>query len=505
MIRFHVCDNEGSAKEWPLVNAHLLGPEDLALPGRIRFRNGHIECAAKSGQPLALCLLFDAGPSGNLMLQTCLLPERDEPYLLSLELARHRIKTFIVKSEEWQMFDLAAEHPAMKRWEEARGLFTDAINMNDPLKADRAAQRSLAVAIDSTERLAMSHAEILLHRRYGTRPASNATLGVRVWPERDAQPLRDLVEKEFDLLVLPIRWSKIEIEEGKLRWDRLDRWMQWAQAKGKPVIAGPLLDFSKKSVPRWMHVWQHDYDTVRDLTYDFIEKVVARYRAIVAIWNIASGININDNFEFKPAQMLDLTRMANLLVKQSHKRARTMLELAQPFGEFSAAGADAVPPITFVDQIVQEGIKVDCLGVRLLFGRADDGLAMRDLMQISSLLDRLFLFELPVIISATCVPDSPVSPDGGCWQESWTPRVQANWAARMFAIAMSKPFVESMCWAELYDHDASELPGAGLISDSGKAKPVLNQLIGIRRRMRKPLGALRAESASPESVQESES
>src|SRR5690606_37920746 len=117
-----------------------------------------------------------------LMLQTCLLPERDQPYLLSLELARHRIKMFIVKCEEWQMFDLSMDDPAMIAWEEARQLFTRALNTAAPAEADLLSRQSLVKGLEATERLASLHADILLHRRFGTRPASSTTLGVRIVP-----------------------------------------------------------------------------------------------------------------------------------------------------------------------------------------------------------------------------------------------------------------------------------------------------------------------------------
>src|SRR5262249_41626181 len=153
-------------------------------------------------------------------------------------------------------------------------------------------------AIDATERLALAHAEILLHRRYAQKPASPSTLGVRIWPGIDAKPLRELVAKEFDLLAIPLNWKELEVREGQYNWDSVDRWMDWASKQGKPIVAGPLLDFSRRALPEWMHVWQHDYDTTRDLAYDHIEKVVNRYTGAVGVWNIASGLNVNDNFIF---------------------------------------------------------------------------------------------------------------------------------------------------------------------------------------------------------------
>ena len=498
MLRFAAHDDDGPASDWPLVNAYLLGPGELAVPGEISFDDGHIVCKSRASHTVALCLQYDAGRMGKLMLQTCLLPERKRPYLLSTELARHRIKMFITKSEDWQLFEIDAGHPALKRWKRARSLFSQALNTKDPLEADRAGRRSLIAGIDATERLALAHAEILLHVRFGSRLASATTLGVRVRPERDSPPLREIVKRDFDLLVVPIKWSELEVEEGLFEWEPIDRWLEWAGNEGKPCVLGPLLDFSKQALPKWMYVWQHDYSTCRDLVYEQVERIVNRYGAMVGTWNVARGLNINDNFDLTPEQMLDLTRMANLIARQSRKGARTMIELAQPFGEHCASKRESLPPLNYVDRALQEGIRIDCVGVQLLFGQRKNGQASRDLMQISDLLDRYLYLDLPLVVSAMGVPHRQVDGEGGWWHEPWTPQGQSRWMSRVFAVAMSKPLVESVVWSDLYDHPRADLPGGGLVSDTGGPKPVLQRLINTRKRLRKPLGPLKKE-AEPES------
>ncbi len=490
MLRFSVHDESGPAREWPLVNACLLGPGDVATPGTIAFQDGCIVCRKRASHAVALCLQHDAGRMGRLMLQTCLLPDRDRPYALSLELARHRIKMFIAKCEEWQLFDLDPGHPAVTKWEAARSLFSKASYMDDVAGAEAAARESLEAAIEATERLALAHAEILLHWRYGNRPASSTTLGVRLRPDRDSSALRAIVKRDFDLVVVPLSWAELEMEEGKFNWEPTDRWLEWASREGKPVVLGPLLDFSRRSLPQWMYVWEHDYSTCRDLVYEQVERVVSRYRSLVGTWNVAAGLNVNDNFEFTPEQMLDLTRMANLLAKQSRKGARTMVELVQPFGEHCAANRNSLPALAYVDRLIQDGIKMDCVGVQLLFGQREAGRATRDVMEISDLLDRFAIVDVPVVVSAFGVPHETIDAEGGWWHEAWSPAVQARWMSRVFAIALSKPFVETLVWTDLYDHQRAGLPGGGLVSETGHPKPVLEKLVSTRRRLRKPLGPL---------------
>lgn len=490
VIQFAVFENDAPAKDWPLVNAVILGSDDVGIEGDISFHGGCIICRNLGRNASALSLLYDTGEMGRLMLQTCLLPERDEPYLLSLELARHRIKTFIVKCEEWQMFDLSTSDPAMVAWEEARQLFTRALNTTEPAEADRLGRASLVRGLEATERLAALHADILLHRRFATRPASSTTLGVRIVPGKQPGAFSDVLEKEFDLVYLPINWKDLEPTEGRYDWDPLDRWMSWAQQKGKPVVAGPLIDLSAHAVPKWLYVWQHDYDTLRDLLYDHVEKIVQRYRSVVAVWSIASGLNTNENFVLSSAQMLDLTRMANLIVRQGTRRARTMLEIVQPFGEHVARTKDSLHALTYVDKIVQEGIRIDCFGVQVVFGQRKYGRATRDLMQFSSMLDKFFLLELPVLLTRASVPSEPVERDGGWWRDTWSAEQQAEWAARAFRIALSKPYVDSFFWGDLYDSERSDLPHCGLVNDDNRAKPAIKKLVEARRRMRKPLGPM---------------
>ena len=50
MIRFRVYDEKGPASEWPLVNAHLLGREDLVVRGKVAFRDGEIVAVGRDAE-----------------------------------------------------------------------------------------------------------------------------------------------------------------------------------------------------------------------------------------------------------------------------------------------------------------------------------------------------------------------------------------------------------------------------------------------------------------------
>ena len=53
-----------------------------------------------------------------------------------------------------------------------------------------------------------------------------------------------------------------------------------------------------------------------------------------------------------------------------------------------------------------------------------------------------------------------------------------------------------MFWSDLFDSSKATQAGAGLISEEGRGKPALQRLLGMRKRLRKPLGPLKLPSRS---------
>jgi len=471
-----------------LVNAHLISRNGEVIQGEIKIENGVISAQSGGHTSLALCLQCDAGKAGRLMLQTSVLPARDEPYILDLELARHRIKLFLDMSENWSLFHLGDDNHAVQRWEESRLIFTKALVATDNQERCELAKEALELSLDASERLTMEHANLLLHHRFLRKAASPSTLGVRVNAARFDEPLRELLSKHIDIVVLPMRWSLIEPEEGKFEWGAIDRWVQWAREQKKTIIAGPLLNFEEEGgIPPWVKGSEHDYPSFRDKCYDHVERVVHRYGAAISFWNVLSGINTNRWISLAVANMVDLVRTSSLIVRHSRKDSRVMIELTDLFDEFVAGPSQGCSGRVFLSRLNQEGVRLDALGVQCLVG-GSYGRSARDLMRLSSKLDEFLHLEIPLIISALGAPSETINEEYGWWKSQWSEKVQEQWGGQMLAIALSKPFVDSVIWADLYDHDKMEVPSSAFVSKGGKPRPVLNRMLAMRNRLRKPLG-----------------
>lgn len=497
MLKFLVFDNGKPAPRWRLRNAYLIGADGSAMRGDVRFESASVICEKREAGSCALALQYPVQGLGEMTIQTCLLPERDEPYLLTLELARHRLMTLYTKLEDWGMFDLDAEHVVTKRTEKSRQLFVEALSQqgDNPAEADRLAHECLAAALDGSEELALAHAELLLNRRKGSTAANaRCPLGCGVDLQQRQDLLRAGLLANFDFVQLPTPWRGLAPEEDNYRWQVMDNWMQWASRSRLPVIAGPLISFDPANLPDWLYIWEHDYDTVRDLVYEHVERVVKRYKDHVKAWIVVSGLHVNKHMSFNFDQLMDLTRMTTLQVKKLAPQSKCLVEIRQPFGEYYGANPRSIPPQMYADLLVQSGIQFDGLGVRLPMGQACGGQYTRDLMQVSDLFDQYSGYGKPVHLTLAAPsepvtsmmiaqPDSnePADDNAGYWRRPWSSVVQSHWLEAVLQIAVSKPFVEAVAWQDLIDHPHIDLPLSGLVSESLQPKGSFKRLVAFRQ------------------------
>ncbi|MEC9373109.1 MAG: endo-1,4-beta-xylanase, partial [Planctomycetota bacterium] len=369
MLKFVVFEDRAPATRWPLRHARLLGHDAAALPGTVRFNNGAVECEKSVAGSAALTLQWDAGPAGVLMLQTCLLPERDRPYLLSLELARHRIMLSLMKLEEWAQFTTPQDHPVSKALAAAHATFMRALSCSpapDGLptaQQDDLAREALIAAIQAGEMLTEKHASEQLQSRLDANAESTERrpapyIGCVVRTDRIGDVLQSVIRDSFDFITLPLPWKTLEPEEGsRYQFQPADRWIEWAVRKGGvPVVAGPIIDFRPQSVPDWLYIWENDYETLRDLVYEHLKRIVTRYRRVVQRWTVVSGLNVNSNFTLSLEQLIDLTRLCALVVRKLQPNAQIIIEVDQPFGEYVADNQHGVPPLLYTELLFQAAV-----------------------------------------------------------------------------------------------------------------------------------------------------
>lgn len=519
MLTFAVFDEHGLDVDWMLRHAHLIGADHVVAPGRVTFAGGLIRCEPQEAGSTALALQWDANDLGLLTLRTCLLPQRERPYPISLELARQQIMQFLVKIEEWSEFERGGNDPILTLFEQARAKFTEALIMEREQETggspaqDAVAREALLLALQASERLAIVHACASISAATiaagkpsassvnktgdgAPSPESRPTIGVVVSPARFTEPLQRVLKGSVDFITVPLRWSELEPEEDAYDYSIHDRWIEWAVRSAKiPVVAGPLIDLRPGCVPDWLYIWENDYDTLREMVYEHVKRVVTRYRRVVSRWIVTSGLHVSGNFNLTLEQIIDLTRICAVMVRKLHPRASVRVEISQPFGEYAAdanSAAGALAPQLYAEVVAQAGVGVDMFGIQLLMGDVAPGRSTRDLMAIADLLDRYAEFQRPLAVSLLGAPGAAPDlaatgygeMDPGHWREPWSQAAQAQWLAHATVVALGHPAVTSVCWQALYDtgHEA-DMASGGLIDSTGQIRPAMNTLSEIRRRL----------------------
>jgi hypothetical protein len=305
------------------------------------------------------------------------------------------------------------------------------------------------------------------------------------------QKYKDTLAGQFDYAVLPMSWKQLQPEEGVFNTQPVDEWVDMLTRKRIPIVAGPLIDLSEASVPDWMFIWEHDFETLRELAYEFVQKVVHRYRKVVAVWNVAAGLHTSTAFSLSFEQIIELTRLLVSQVKTVMPGARTLVTVQQPWGEYHARGTNSVPPMLYAEMVAQSGINFDAFGLEMELGIPSTGMYTRDLFQISCMLDKFSTVGRPVFFTGLGVPDRAMADPtdrsegklvpsaAGRWHRPWDQALQAKWADSVYKLALSKPFVESIAWGNLADINPT-LPGGGLLDDMLRPKPSFIEVQKLR-------------------------
>ena len=469
-MRFRVFNNGKPVKEFPLHGAYLFGSDGMAVRKvQITFADGILECYKPNQETAGVALLWPVEDFGSVLLPTTCLPERDEPYNLNLELARGRLMQIINKREDWTIFEDSEESAVL--YEQAQDLFIKAIqSVSDGPVASQLADQALQKALVFSEGLAAKHAKVLFGLRGKSHGFGRGCLGCWVDPRQVGNPayLEKLADA-FGLAMVPFNWGQIELERGAYDFSKLDACISALGKKKLAIGAGPLLCFAKESLPKWLLQGDVSFEKIRECAYQFVSAAASHYGVMVRTWSVISGLNVFNHFGFGFEQVLEITRAANMAVKAVAERALRIIEVTNPWGEYYGSKPDTIPPIVYMDMVIQSGINFDAFGLAMRFGRDDSGMHVRDMMQISAMLDSFAPISRPMYVTHVEVPgrdaDGPCAGEvAGVWHGGWDQARQAEWLDHFYRIALGRIFIDGVIYSSFNDTKDSDIADSGLLT-----------------------------------------
>lgn len=495
MLRFQAFIDGKPLTELDLASAYLVGSEHVPLRAEISLKKGMILCDKRTGGPAALALLWPVDGMGRILLETTRLQERDTPYVLTLELLRGQLMRLNQKREEWGLYDAPEIQTVNDHLDQACELLIDALKADTPVEAANIGDRALAITVPAGEALSRFHASILLERRIQTAGFTRRVFGCHVNLEDPAELSGKFLADAVDFVTIPIDWRQIEPTEQKFNFKPIDTWVEWLTKQQIPMKGSALVSIREGRVPDWLYIWEHDFDTIRELVTEHIKRVVNRYNAYIQVWDVISGIHAIEEFSFSFEQLIELTRLAVNVTKQVAPRSIAIIDLVAPWGEYYARNQRTIPPMLYMEMAMQSGINFDACGLQFYFGVGRDGMYVRDMFQISSIIERFGGFGKPIHITAVQVPsDTAVDKkdawggslsvkDGGTWHEDWSEAIQARWLREFCEIALSKPYVDSITYRDLSDRSPHQMPNGGLLRADMTPKQAYNDFVALRKRV----------------------
>ena len=468
--------NKGmKALSYDLDGAYVFGSDGIAIRRvKLTFNDGVIDCKKPNKSTSGLALLWSVEGFGKLLLPTTCLPERQRPYNLNVEITRAKLMQIINKREDWSVFNSPPVLTELS--EQAQDLFIKAVqNLSNPAKAAQLADESLRRAMIFSERLSIRQAESFFNAKSSGHGFSRGCLGCQLDPRRINDPAYiDGLMELFGLVLVPVRWSDVQIEKGKYEFSLIDECISVLNKKKLAICAGPLICFSPDCLPRWLlSDKKADFEKIRDSAYQFVFQLVSRYSDRIRSWIVISGLNMFNHFGFNFEQVLEITRATNMAIKSISNRVLKIIELSNPWGEYYSQLNNTIPPLVYVDMIMQSGIGFDAFGLQMRFGKNEFGMHVRDMMTISANLDRFALLGKALYITAVEVPsllDSDKAESSGIWHSKWDEELQGQWMEQFYKIALSKPFIDSVVYSNLVDNKDSIISSSGLLKENLEPK-----------------------------------
>ena len=418
---------------------------------------------------------------GRVTLCTTCLRESEEFYHLPLELARGTVGRLRNQVEHWRQMEVPVPDAVLQRTRDAtRSLRRSATAARDSNTVTQAAEEAITEALDAIELLMQSVSSHALAKAGKRNIFMAANLGARSghkFPE-------DLLGA-VNTIVVPFAWSEVEGSDSDSSEEFFSEQIRWSQRLGLRICGGPLLNFNSNGLPDWLYLWEEDYESLQSYMVRYVESVVRKFSGSVNLWHAWAGINSGQAMNLSEEFRLRVAVAALETLNRIDGSTPTFVSFSQPFGEYLSRQALDLAPIHYADTLIRAELGISGLGLELNLGYWPHGTLPRDILEIHHLIDRWSSFGLPLVLILNW-PSEELADDNDCvvmptGADQSTPDSQAQLATDLIRSCLSKPMVQGVIWNQLVDADLAAWPHAGLFTENGAAKPILDNLKQIRK------------------------
>lgn len=467
--------------------AFVAGADGIPWEGRARLDGKLLTIDRDQRESGWTYVAWHVPKRGVLMLCTGSLMERVQAYVLPIELARGTITRLRNQAAAWQQVGMNLPPAFVNSSKQATAKLIAAITSQNEATAASLADESLQHGLDAADQLAISYTQQVLEIRRGQHSVLPTLLGARLETVPAKEIAEELAAASNTSLISP-RWPIIEPEAGEYEWQATDATLQWARERGQRICFGPLVQLDRPSLPDWLFLLADDFDEVLEYVLQYLDAVVQRYRGRVHLWHVAARMNLPTGIEMDEEQRLKLTVEAIDRVRSLDPRTPMIVSFDRPWAEYIAAEDQELTPLHFADTLVRGGLGLAGVGLELNLGYWPGGSAMRDLLEISRLIDRWSQLGVPLVLQLT-MPSSDTADPLARHQEKphycqpfgpFNATEQAAVMKKLGMLLLAKQPVQALFWNQVRDDSPHDYPLGGLVDMGGKLKPLVSVLAKLR-------------------------
>ena len=466
-------------------NAYVSGFDGRVFPARVEPSPAQVEIRRVNSDSGKLHIAYPVEGFGRPVISTATLRESDDPYILSLELARGRIVQLRNQLATWEGLGMTVPEEFREIHRKSHTLFAQATaSKPDVSKVCELADAAIALSLQAAEILTTAYVRQRLMVRLKRSSQLPVSFGCGINCKEAIEPHSDMLQQAFTSAAVPIEWKQIEKQEGEYEWDLPDQLVEWGTENRMLLRGGPLLDLSPDGLPEWLKQWGHDFFNLQSFLSDFVETAINRYLGRVRIWEVSSRVNTGGAFNLNEKERLTLVARTLEVARQVDEEAQLLIRIDEPWGEYQTSGDYRLSPVQFVDALLRCGIGLSGVNLEIAAGYNGGGASPHELLDTSRLIDQWSMLEVPLSVTlaypSSAQPDAACTSDLGVRLESCGCDDQARWIDQMVPLLMAKQSVVGIYWSHLSDTDRHVFPNAGLIGSDGSTKAGMDSFLKHR-------------------------
>lgn len=473
---------------------YLTGADGRVFTTRIEVEEGIIGCRRTSSESCKFHVAWPVSGFGRPVISTASLPERKEPYLLAVELARGKIVQVRNQASQWELSGMRIPAEFAEPSRLAHRAFSKAASSQDqPELASQLASEALHYACEAADVLSHAYADQALQGRLQRFKGLPATVGCELLGSTPSTDATDLFVAAFNSATISVPWQKIEAVEGEYDWGPSDKQLEWCEQQKLMVRGGPLIDLGPNGLPAWLARWEHDIFNLQSFVSDFVETAISRYVGRIRIWEIAARLNTGGALTLNEETRLTLAARILDVARQVDEEAQLLVRVDQPWGDYQARGQHRLSPLQLVDALLRSGVGLAGVNLELAVGYLPRGSAHRDLLDISRLIDSWSILGVPIHATLACPSsfddDEKADPEWEIEPRMWEDQIdeqgQSRWIDHVLELLLAKPSVAGVSLTHFSDADPHIFPKAGLLNADATPKPALEKIIAQRQSLKR--------------------